>query len=257
MNFLLFILFGFLFVAMLALWLRSIRNKAAIKSLQQQMETQALEVKQQQDLLERNLALQEEERQRIAAQLHDDICSKLGVLHLTFHRLRRTDTEKEQYAEMCEEINDLIADTLETTRGISHELVPPTLEGFGLLEALDEHCEQIRNTGAVDIRFEHNITRADLRDVTTELNLFRIVQELTNNSLKYAEASFIQVKLLKTEEEVSLSYSDNGNGFDLEENPSNGIGLKNIRNRAKIIGAQHKISTAPGQGFELVLSMLI
>lgn len=177
------------------------------------------------------------------------------MLHLTFHRLRRTDAEKVQYGEMCEEINELIADTLETTRRISHELVPPTLEGFGLLEALEELCEQIRNTGAVDIRFEHNITRADLRDVTTELNLFRIVQELSNNSLKYAEASFIQVKILKEEDEIKLQYSDNGIGFDQHSNESRGLGLKNIKNRAKIIGAQHQLSTAPGQGFELLLSM--
>lgn len=223
----------------------------------EKIKAQATELQHQQELLERNLAVQEEERQRIAAQLHDDICSKLGVLHLTFHRLRRTETDKAQYAEMCDEINDLIAETLETTRKISHELVPPTLEGFGLLEALDELCEQIRNTGAVDIRFEHNITRADLRDVTTELNLFRIVQELSNNSLKYAEASFIQVQIIKEEEEIRLHYSDNGVGFEMEENESRGLGLKNIKNRAKIIGAQHKISTAPGQGFELVVTMLV
>jgi signal transduction histidine kinase len=248
---------GILIMVALALVMVSYANRAQRRILTQRMEAQATEIQHQQELLERNLAVQEEERQRIAAQLHDDICSKLGVLHLTFHRLRRTETEKEQYAEMCEEINDLIADTLETTRRISHELVPPTLEGFGLLEALDELCEQIRNTGAVDIRFEHNITRADLQDVTTELNLFRIVQELSNNSLKYAEASFIQVKIIKEDDEVRLHYSDNGNGFDMDENNSRGLGLKNIKNRAKIIGAQHKISTAPGQGFELVLTMLI
>lgn len=254
------LLLVFLALLLLVVWillLRSIKQKAQIKNLQQNLEVQSTELKHQQDLLHRNLSLQEDERHKIAAQLHDDICSKLGVLHLSFHRLRRTDTAKEQYVEMCDEINELIADTLETTRGISHELVPPTLEGFGLLEALDELCEQVRNTGAVDIRFEHNITRADLNDVTTELNLFRIVQELTNNSLKYAEASFIQVKIQKEETEIKLHYSDNGNGFDPDENPSNGIGLKNIKSRAKIIGAQHHISTAPGQGFELVLTMLI
>lgn len=223
----------------------------------EKIKAQTVELQHQQELLERNLVVQEEERQRIAAQLHDDICSKLGVLHLTFHRLRRTEAENEQYTEMCDEINDLIATTLETTRRISHELVPPTLEGFGLLEALDELCEQIRNTGEVDMRFEHNVTRADLRDVTTELNLFRIVQELSNNSLKYAEASFIHLQLKKDDSEIRLSYSDNGNGFEMKENAFKGLGLKNIKNRAKIIGAQCNISTAPGQGFEMNVTMLV
>lgn len=248
---------GVLIIMALVLVMVSYANRAQRRILTQRMEAQATEINHQQELLERNLAVQEDERQRIAAQLHDDICSKLGVLHLTFHRLRRTETEKEQYGEMCDEINNLIADTLETTRRISHELVPPTLEGFGLLEALDELCEQIRNTGAVDIRFEHNITRADLQDVTTELNLFRIVQELSNNSLKYAEASFIQVQIMKEEEVIRLLYSDNGKGYDMKENESRGLGLKNIKNRAKIIGAQHVISTSPDHGFELVLTMLM
>ena len=79
----------------------------------------------------------------IAAQLHDEVCAKLGVLHLTFHRLRRTEPDQEEYVEMCSEINDLVGDTLSITRRISHELVPPTLEGFGLVEALEEWCEQL------------------------------------------------------------------------------------------------------------------
>ncbi|MBC7773997.1 MAG: sensor histidine kinase, partial [Phycisphaerae bacterium] len=207
--------------------------------------------------LERYLQVQDEERQRIAAQLHDDICSKLGVLHLSFHRLRRIEVVNEQYLEMCKEINDLIANTLETTRRISHELVPPTLEDFGLLEALNELCEQIRKTGAVDIRLEYNVTRADLRDVATELNLFRIVQELANNSLKYAEASIIGLQLIKDDKEIRLHYSDNGKGFDFEKKDTKGLGLKNIKNRAKIIGTQCEINTAPGQGFEITLTRLL
>ncbi|MFN0036968.1 MAG: sensor histidine kinase [Saprospiraceae bacterium] len=241
----------------LALIFASSKLRAQQRILAQRIEAQAVEIQHQQELLERNLGVQEEERKRIATQLHDDICSKLGVLHLTFHRLRRIEADNAQYDEMCDEINDLIANTLETTRTMSHELVPPTLEGFGLLEALDELCEQIRNTGAVDIRFEHNVTRTDLRDVTTELNLFRIVQELANNSLKYAEASYIQVQLMKDEEEIRLCYSDNGNGFDMEDNASKGLGLKNIKNRAKIIGAQCNISTEPGHGFEMTVTWLV
>lgn len=244
-------------VIILALSWKLFSVLAQRKRLRKKTAVQAEELRTQQALLERNLVVQEEERQRIAALLHDDICSKLGVLHLTFHRLRRTDPDKENYAEMCDEINDLIGETLETTRGISHELVPPTLEGFGLLEALDEFCEQVRNTGSVDIRFEHNIVRTDLRDVSTELNLFRIVQELTNNSLKYAEASFIHVQLMKDEEVVRMSYSDNGNGFDPNKSESNGLGLKNIKNRVKIIGAQSELSTAPGKGFEMVVTLLL
>lgn len=227
------------------------RHRKQLRDLTKRMDDQSIELQHQQELLEGNLRIQEEERHRIAAQLHDDVCSKLGVLHLTFHRLRRTEPSNEQYIEMCDEINDLIGDTLGITRRISHELVPPTLEGFGLLEALEELCEQIRNTGALDIRFEHNLSRTDLGDVSTELNLFRIVQELANNSLKHAEASFITVEMLKEDDLIQLSYCDNGIGFDLKTATSKGLGLKNIYSRAKMVGASVQISTAPEHGFEI------
>ena len=244
---------GILIMIALALVMVSYANRAQRRILTHRMEAQAKELQHQQELLERNLSVQEEERQRIAAQLHDDIGSKLGVLNLTFHRLRRTDTGTPEFAEMCEEINSLISGTLETTRRISHELIPPTLEDFGLLEALQELFEQIRKTDAVDVQFNCNIVRADLKDVTTELNLFRIVQELANNSLKYANATLIQVNIEKQTPGILLRYADNGKGFDLEATDSKGLGLKNIKNRAKIINAQSQITTAAGEGFELEL----
>src|SRR5689334_2460550 len=92
-----------LLVSSLALlYLLSRQKKQLIK-----IDAQTGEINHQQDLLERNLAYQEVERQRIASQLHDDICSKLGVLHLTFHRLQRTNPGNGDYDEMCAEINEL------------------------------------------------------------------------------------------------------------------------------------------------------
>jgi two-component system NarL family sensor kinase len=251
-----FMILGIALVLLLVLSMMVFSLLSQRKLQKEKLHAQTLELQHQQELLEGNLRVQEEERQRIAAQLHDDVCSKLGVLHLTFHRLRRTEPTSEQYAEMSDEINDLVGETLGITRRISHELVPPTLEGFGLLEALEELCEQIRNTGAVDIRFEHNLTRAALgNEVSIELHLFRIVQELTNNSLKHAEASFITVELLREEDFVHLIYCDNGVGFDANNNPSKGLGLKNIYNRAKMVGATVQLSTAPEKGFEMRFSM--
>ncbi len=255
MVIILLIIITVLLLATFILVVASYTNKKQLQNMKTQIDAQAEEIRRQQELLDGNLRAQEEERQKIAAQLHDDVCSKLGVLHLTFHRLRRTDPANGQYKEMCDEINDLIGETLGVTRRISHELVPPTLEGFGLLEALEELCEQIRNTGEVDIRFEHNVARPELGDVSTELNLFRIVQELANNTLKHAEASFITLKILKEDDFIRLKYSDNGKGFDAKNQESKGLGLRNIQNRAKMVGATTQLSTAPENGFEIELSI--
>lgn len=232
-----------------------LQQRRKLKQLSKLLHNQSIEMKRQQQLWEGNLLAQEAERQRIAAQLHDEVCTKMGVLHLTFHRLRRTEPDKQEYEEMCDEINELIGETLGLTRRISHELVPPTLEGFGLVEALEEWCEQIRNTGSADVRLQHNLERSDLGDVNSELNLFRIIQELCNNTLKHASASFITIDLHKEEEVIAFQYCDNGIGFDPENLSDKGFGLQNIMNRAKMIGATVAMSTAPDHGFEIRLTI--
>jgi signal transduction histidine kinase len=250
---LLYVVIGILMMVTFAITVMVFANRAQKRLLQQRMNNQALQLQHQQELLERNLLVQEEERQNIAAQLHDDIGSKLGVLSLTFHRLQRMGSQSEPIISLFSEINDLIANTLDSTRRISHELLPPTLEDFGLIEALTEFCEGIRKTGAVDIQFEYKITRADIKDSAVELNLFRIVQELTNNSLKYAFASKITLQLMKNKDNISLHYQDNGNGFDFENTVSKGLGLKNLENRVKMIEGVLNIKSSLGNGFEAII----
>jgi signal transduction histidine kinase len=248
---LLFVGTGILIMVALALVMVSYSNRTQRRILQQRMEAQAAELRHQQELVQRNLNTQEEERKRIAANLHDDIGAKLGVLHLTFHRLRRAEPSATNNEPMFEEIADLIARTMDSARRISHELLPPTLEDFGLSAALEEFCEGVRKTGAVEISLENDLERSEIGDATTELNLFRIVQELTNNTLKYAQASQIKIHLLKKAGGGKrLSYRDNGRGFDPEAIKGKGLGMKNLENRAKIIGGHWALSTVPGQGFE-------
>ncbi len=245
---------GILIMIALALVVLIYSGRAQHKILTQRMQAQAAEIRHQQELVQRNLATQEEERKRIAGNLHDDIGSKLGVLHLAFHRLRRSENHTGQYAALYEEIDGLIAATLETTRRISHELLPPTLEDFGILEALEELCEGIRKTGSVKIDLRYNLSRTELGNVTTELNLFRIVQELCSNTLKYAEAGRIGIRLTRTPEGKSLHYEDDGRGFDPQALLNRGLGMKNLESRARIINGTWTIRTAPGEGFSATIA---
>jgi signal transduction histidine kinase len=241
---------GILLMVAFALLIVVLSNRAQRQLMAQQMAHQALELRHQQELVQHNLLTQEAERQRIAAHLHDDIGSKLGVLHLIFHRLRRAEPQSRDWDAMYEEINSLIGNTLNTARHISHELMPPTLEDFGLFEAIKELCAQIRQTGVVDVGFEYDLERAELGGSTNELNLFRIVQELTSNSLKYAKARHIAIHLERMGTQRRLRYRDDGQGFDTTLSTRKGLGLKNLQSRAQIIGASCHIQTAPGQGFE-------
>lgn len=212
---------------------------------------QETDIAHQQDLLQQNLLVQEEERQRIAAQLHDDIGSKLGVISLTFHRLRRLDSASDEKSAIYNEVNALIANALEDTRRISHELLPPTLEDFGLKAALEEFCENVRKTGSVNIELDYQPPKGSVTDYKTKLNIFRIIQELTINSLKYAEANKISIRVLKTENGHQLTYQDDGKGFDPKTVKGRGLGMKNLENRVKMIKGTSEIRTAPNEGFSI------
>ncbi len=241
---------GTLIMVTLAMLMVVYSNKAQKKLMQQRMDTQAMELRYQQELVERNLLTQEEERQRIASNLHDDIGSKLGVLHLTFHSMNRLPPDSPELSQRYAEIDQLIATTLNSVRRISHELLPPTLEDFGLLEALKELLEPLRKSSGIDIRFECSLQRDELDGPQTELNLFRMVQEMLSNSIKHAGATVIWVQLGETDGKRYLLYRDNGRGFDQEAVLKRGLGLKNLESRARIIGAQSMFRSAPGQGFE-------
>ena len=218
---------------------------------QEQLKAQISELRHQEELVQRNLSTQEEERRRIAVNLHDDIGSKLGVLNLTLHRLRRTLPSEQEQVNLFDEIHGVITGAMESARKISHGLLPPTLEDFGLVEALGELCESIRKTGAIQIQFETNLERSDISDKAVELNLFRIAQELTNNTLKYAQARHITMSLTKQNDMRLFHYADDGVGFDRNTVRSRGLGMKNLESRVKIIQGTCEIQTAPGKGFEV------
>lgn len=248
-----FVVVGMCFMVFLGLAMVFFASRAQKRFFEQRLKTHALELEHQRNLAQHNLLTQEEERRRIASHLHDDVGSKLGVLHLSFFRLQQVKTDQNAYNQMANEIDNLIGGILERTRSISHELMPPAIEDFGLAEALREHCEQIQKTGAVDIHFQCNIDRADIPNHDDELNLFRIVQELSNNTLKYAEAKKIDLQLSKTDAVRQLRYYDDGQGFDPARLSGRGLGLKNLENRVKLLNGSLKINTAPGRGVEVII----
>ncbi|NUO03200.1 MAG: sensor histidine kinase [Saprospiraceae bacterium] len=228
-------------------------NRAQKLILRQQMQNQQLELQYQQELLQKNILVQEEERRRIASDLHDEISSKLNVLHLNLHRLRKMEPQTPNYDQTVDDINSLISNTLDATRRISHELMPPTLEDFGLIEAVKELSQHVSQSEAAAIHFESEPTREEIGDATTELNLFRIIQELINNSLRHGKATSIDIQFLNRDPYIELYYRDNGKGFDVTQSGKKGLGLRNIESRVQIIGATFQVNSKPGEGFEFIM----
>ena len=215
----------------------------------EQLKAKEAELQYQENLLYGTIRTQEKERKRIAKDLHDDIGSKLNVIFLNMHRIERAAKKSPPIIEMVTDIKGVINTTIDTTRRISHDLLPPTLEKFGLVEAINEMCEHLQNSDAVNIEFEVKQHDGRLTDKLTELNLYRIFQELINNSMRHGQAQQISIDLWLGPEKLKFEYRDNGKGFDLEDfDNKKGLGTQSIESRVKMFGGKMEMKSSKGEG---------
>lgn len=218
-----------------------------------ELEKAKLEIDYQKNLLQATIVTQEEERKRIAQDLHDAISSKLNVVSLNANMLGDADITSEESNRIGASIHQVTATVLENSRRIAHDLLPPTLEKFGLQAAVEELCEEIAETQSFDLR--HLVTYSDRQlQPEQELHIFRIIQELMNNTIKHSGATAIQLELTSAENQLSLRYEDNGRGFDLRKlKAAKGLGMSGIENRAALLGATLEIDSSPNNGIDVSL----
>lgn len=199
---------------------------------------QSLVIKHQQALIQSNIVLQEKERDRIAQDLHDDIGSKLNVIHLYFQSLNSNNCNNLN-PELVTEINTLLKKTIDSTRLISHNLLPPTLSSFGIFTAIDELIDEISSQNKIDIVY--NIDGSSKRRLDSkfdEVNIFRIVQEWISNSIKQ-NARKISLDIKNKFNQIIIEFEDDGPGYNPNEiKHTNGMGLRNIYNRVSLMNAK-------------------
>jgi len=207
------------------------------------------------DLTRRVLQAQEEERKRIARELHDESAQSLSTLLIGIDLLEQSLSAESQGAvrEPLDRLRRLAKGTLDEIRSLSHDLRPTILDDVGLEAALEwlgaELAQGFR--GEVRVEVEQGARQAGIGP-EGELALFRIAQEALNNARKYAHASVIEVGLIVEAREARLTVRDDGTGFDLAalQGPTRdgGLGLYGMRERAALVGGDLEIESAPGQG---------
>ena len=231
-------------------------NFSKKRILTEQMQNQKLAYQHQEELLYSNIMTQEEERKRIARDLHDEIGSKLNVILLNIYRLKKFGEKNEEMRAITEEVNSVIHTTIGTTRRISHDLLPPTLEEFGLVEAIKELRDTFHQTEQISIDFDLVENEQPMDDKLIELNIFRVLQELINNSIRHGKAKEVKIKFWLKPTAIKLEYQDNGKGFDISNfNNKKGLGMKNIESRLKMIKATFQYDSSPGKGMEMVINI--
>lgn len=207
------------------------------KVIRHQIEIKKINEQKQQELLEASIQGEEEERMRIASELHDDVGATLSCIRLFLHAAAKTSTDPE----ILEQSKELLDESIRKIRGISHKLQPSTLQYLGLQSSLQSYASLISQSG--NMRMQYDCPRElPAMGEHISLSVYRIVQELTNNIIKHAGASAIYLETLIQGPNMLLVLSHNGEGlteqsFQELTYKKGAIGLKNIVNRIQSIHA--------------------
>jgi signal transduction histidine kinase len=208
--------------------------------IKQNEEKQEIELQFQKKMLENAIEIQETERRRLAKDLHDEVGAVLSVLKMGNNQLFKENSSSENQKQLINNNKELIEESISLIRNISKDLVPQTLENFGLIHALEEFILKIEKNTTINYSFSYkNIDDSVRLSKKKELSIYRIIQELSNNSLKHSNAEEIKLSLeILDNNRLIICFSDNGIGFDFNQklkNPSNGLGIRNIESRLSLI----------------------
>lgn len=224
------------------------------KIIQKELEKKDLVLQYQKEQLHAIIITQEEERKRIAQDLHDDISSKLNIVSLNSHLLTSPNLTEAETLEITDNIINLTTKALDNSRKIAHNLLPPVFEKFGLNAGVEELCEEFESSKSVKVYYKNEID-FDEKDIDRHLHVFRILQELMNNSLRHGKATEIWIAFKIIDEINTCNYKDNGKGFDAQniENQK-GLGMKNIDSRISFLNGTIKINSQINDGIAVMFT---
>lgn len=233
----------------IALLLTSILIWFLYQQRQKRKDQQIITIKREQQVktLELLMEGEEKERFRIAKELHDGVNVDLSAIKYKLTSLL------EKNNEVINEAVTMIDKSCEQVRAISHNLVPPALKDFSLVEALEDYCSTTNAIQDAKVSFQSIGNDINLPK-KAEVNIFRIVQELVSNSVKHAEASEIDVQISCQTNAIQLTVEDNGKGFNIDAEKINGIGLQNVKSRIAYLNAKLDV-TSDNKGTSFVIDI--
>ena len=200
-----------------------------------------LEEEKQEVYLKASIRFQEEERQRIAADLHDDAGPLLATVRLYLNE-NLVNQEKAQQIQSILSAKQIIDDAIQLVRNISHSLMPPTLKNFGLESATNDLFQKINGSGVIKASARFHDYRERLSS-EREMLAFRVIQEIINNIIKHSNAGFIHLTENISDSNLYIRIHHDGKGiiqteYDKLSYMGNGLGLKNIASRMKVLNSK-------------------
>jgi len=199
-------------------------------------------------MAEHTVAAQEEERQRITRELHDDLGQELTTHLLALRNLQEDLSLPEAtISQRLQSLHDQSYEMLVRIRNLARDLRPPVLDTLGLKVAMQTYCTEFTRRTHLPVIFEADTTLPQFPDIYN-ITLYRVLQEALTNIVKHAHASQVWVDLSVEEATVNLTVQDNGTGFIGKNLPSNGIGLTGLHERITIAGGTLTINSTPKRG---------
>ncbi|MBN1927701.1 MAG: PAS domain S-box protein, partial [Prolixibacteraceae bacterium] len=194
-----------------------------------------------------SVAAEERERSRFSKELHDGLGPLLSTLKIYLEMFYSNPGDEETK----KRINSTLTDSIKTVKEISNNLSPYVLENMGLNKAIESFIDKVKFSQKITVNFRSNFKGRVSQEI--EISIFRIITELINNTLKYANAHNIEISLNKNNLIISLQYNDDGIGFDYDKiiEQKKGIGLFNLKSRIENFGGEITIFTSPGKGFKM------
>lgn len=203
-------------------------------------------------LREQLILIQETERARIAQDLHDGVCQLLVATNMQINAIKETCSDHKEGIELITNIGILLVNSIKEVRAISHNLSCKAIQ-LGLEVGIRATIETV--SSSCKINFESTIAEKRFSE-KVEINIYRVLQEIINNTLKHAQANELKIVMKYNKNKLIISTKDDGIGFCLEEDSQkNGIGLSSLRNRIELIGGNLKIISSNDKGTEYLIEV--
>ncbi|MDA3882915.1 MAG: histidine kinase [Bacteroidales bacterium] len=197
---------------------------------------------------------EEQERKTFAKELHDGLGPILSSIKMGLSAINQAE-QQEQNKQILSKTNFAIDEAIITIKEISNRLSPHILTNFGLEKAVRNFINTI-SYAQITIDFKSEIGK-ERYDFTIETVLYRVICELLANTIQHADAEKVSVLIQKEQEHIVVSYTDNGNGFEMQQEKTRGMGLSNIYSRIQSIHGGIEIETSPGSGFKTFIRVPI
>ncbi|MCH5715612.1 tetratricopeptide repeat-containing sensor histidine kinase [Niabella hibiscisoli] len=201
---------------------------------------------------------EEQERSRLAKDLHDGLGGMLSGIKHSLSSMKENLIMTPDNAQAFERSIDLLNSSITEMRRVAHNMMPETLVKYGLDTALKDFCAEITGSGAAKVNYQSIDMNATAISQTASVSVYRVAQELVNNAIKHGNASevLVQLHLHQQEKLLALTVEDNGRGFDVNSlEVSKGIGWKNIQSRVDFLKGKLDIQSAQGKGTSVMIEI--